>query len=383
MPPPSDGKQAIALLRSRDSSQQHIQRDPVMLVRRQSLTCVAFLLTLLAGRLLQAQLIGEQPVAASNPETAIVEAATGVLNEVMAIPAKSIPTSMLADAEGIAVVPGMVKGGFVIGIRHGRGIVVTRAPGGGWTAPSFITITGGSIGWQAGLQSTDVILVFKTKSSIQGLMQGKFTIGADAAAAAGPVGRNASIGTDVRLRAEIYSYSRSRGLFAGVALDGSSIQIDGAANNQYYWSGGAPASPGQPPPIPASATNFLQVVAKYTSPEAQVVPAVSENAPVGAATTAAQSARQQLIESSQKLDPILDKNWQAYLALPAELSQAGSEPSLQSLAAVAAHFDTVAGNPQYGTLANRPEFQQTYEALKNYAQLRTAAAPLALPPPPQ
>src|SRR5262249_16811056 len=140
----------------------------------------------------------------------------------------------LRDAQGIAVVPGLIKGGFVVGVRHGRGIVIVKDDNGNWRAPSFITITGGSIGWQAGVQATDVVLVFKTRKSIQGLLSGKFTIGADASAAAGPVGREASAATDATLRAEIYSYSRSRGLFAGAAIDGSMISIDNPLTATYY-----------------------------------------------------------------------------------------------------------------------------------------------------
>src|SRR4051812_39607774 len=161
------------------------------------------------ARDLAAQIFQQQPayVAPQTQETQVIEAATSVLNEVMAIPAQAIPRALLHDAQGIAIIPSMLKGGFVIGVKHGRGVVVLRDDAGNWRAPSFITITGGSIGWQAGVQSTDVVLVFKTKKSIQGFTSGKFTIGADVAAAAGPVGRDASANTDVSLRAEMYSYS--------------------------------------------------------------------------------------------------------------------------------------------------------------------------------
>ena len=174
------------------------------------------------------------PMVVGNEEVSIVESATQVLNEIMAAPAQAIPVALLHDAKGIIICPGMLKGGFVIGVKHGRGVLVVRDDNGNWRAPSFISITGGSIGWQIGIQATDVILVFKTKKSIQGLINGKFTIGGDVSAAAGPVGRDASASTDLQFRAEIYSYSRSRGLFAGAALDGSQVSMDNAATAAYY-----------------------------------------------------------------------------------------------------------------------------------------------------
>ena len=168
------------------------------------------------------------PARAQYRETVIVDDSRDVLNEIMAIPASGIPASLLANAQGIVIIPDLVKGGFVLGVRHGRGIVMVRDERGFWRPPSFVTLTGGSVGWQIGLQVTDIVLVFKTRSSVQGLLRGKFTLGADAAAAAGPVGREAAAATDTQLLAEIFTWSRSRGLFAGVSLDGSVLQIDHA-----------------------------------------------------------------------------------------------------------------------------------------------------------
>ena len=149
-------------------------------------------------------------------EEELVRGSIAVLNENMAIPAQAIPQRMLSDAEGVAIIPKVIKGGFVIGARHGRGTLLVRDQNKGWHAPVFVTLTGGSIGWQVGVQSTDVILVFKTRKSIEGILSQKFTLGVDAAAAAGPVGRQASAATDAQFKAEIYSYARSRGLFLGV-----------------------------------------------------------------------------------------------------------------------------------------------------------------------
>jgi lipid-binding SYLF domain-containing protein len=162
-----------------------------------------------------------------------VEEATEVLTEIMNVPEQGIPESLVKDIYGIAVIPGLIKAGFIIGARHGQGVVSIRE-GRTWSNPSFITLTGGSIGWQIGAQSIDIILVFKSKKSIDGLMKGKFTLGADASVAAGPVGRQAGAGTDAQLKAEIFSYSRSRGLFAGLALEGSTLQIDDNANSAFY-----------------------------------------------------------------------------------------------------------------------------------------------------
>ncbi len=163
-----------------------------------------------------------------------IDLAGAVLEEIMAIPEKGIPPNLLADAAGIALVPNVIKVGLFLGGRHGTGVLLLRDEQGRWSNPAFISLTGGSIGWQIGAQATDVVLVFKNRKSIDGIMEGKFTIGADAAAAAGPVGRRVEGATDTQLKAEIFSYSRSRGLFAGVSLEGSSLQIDAAANRAYY-----------------------------------------------------------------------------------------------------------------------------------------------------
>lgn len=166
-------------------------------------------------------------------EAAKVNEATEVIKEISDIPEEGIPPSLLRNAYAVAVIPSVIKVGFVIGGRHGTGVLVLRK-GSGWSDPSLISLTGGSIGWQIGAQSTDVILVFKSKKSVDGIVSGKFTLGADAAVAAGPVGRRAEAATDAQLKAEIYSYSRSRGLFAGVSLEGSALEIDHEANEAYY-----------------------------------------------------------------------------------------------------------------------------------------------------
>jgi lipid-binding SYLF domain-containing protein len=141
---------------------------------------------------------------------------------------------LLADAEAIAVIPNVIKAGLVVGGRHGKGLLAVRQRDGVWSNPSYVSLSGGSVGFQAGVQATDVVLVFRTRRGVDNVVNGKFTLGADAAVAAGPVGRTASAATDAQLRAEIYSYSRSRGLFAGVALDGAVLSIDHDANELTY-----------------------------------------------------------------------------------------------------------------------------------------------------
>ncbi len=163
-----------------------------------------------------------------------VDDAIRVLDDFMRESDKSIPISLIRECSGIAIIPDVVKAGFVVGGRFGSGVVLVRTADGGWSDPSFIDLKGGSIGWQAGVQSADVILVFRTPRSVENITKGKFTLGADIGIAAGPLGRTAEASTDTQLKAEILSYSRSRGLYAGLSFQGTSIQEDPKANGLYY-----------------------------------------------------------------------------------------------------------------------------------------------------
>ena len=174
---------------------------------------------------------------AGEEENKRAENAVRVLKEIMMAPDSAIPKDLLQKAHAIAVIPDVVKAGLVVGGRHGDGLISVKTRDGTWSNPSFITLTGGSIGFQTGVSSTDVILVFRTQRGVDSIVHGKFTLGADASAAAGPVGRSATASTDAQLHAEIYSYSRARGLFAGAALDGSAITIDNGANQAVYGEG--------------------------------------------------------------------------------------------------------------------------------------------------
>lgn len=322
-------------------------------------------------------------LAQSKPES-IVQNSSSVLREIMEVPMQGIPKSMLADAEGIAVIPNVIKGGFVIGARFGSGVLLVRAEDGSWHAPVFINLTGGNIGWQAGVQATDVVLVFKTKKSVEGILQGKFTIGADAAAAAGPVGRQAAAATDGRLQAEIYSYSRSRGLFLGVSFDGSMIQVDQLNNASYYQV----TSPGQPAAIPPSAVALVnQVTAISTGVENPTAtnPTGFPQAPLAQqhSVDEVKAVQQQLASLAPKMYELLDPTWQQYLGLPAEVFNPQAEPSLESMEQCLARFEAVRNDARYTQLATRPEFQSTYGLLRHYVGARRMADDvMQLPPPP-
>lgn len=161
--------------------------------------------------------------------------ATTVLEEIMAAADKAVPQAIMEKAEGIAVFPSLLKGGLLVGGQRGRGILSVRdRKSGAWSSPAFLTITGGSIGAQIGAQAIDLVLVINNQRGLEQLVKNQFKIGADASVAAGPVGRDASASTDIQMRAQILSYSRSRGLFAGVTVNGSTIRQDRDANERFY-----------------------------------------------------------------------------------------------------------------------------------------------------
>ncbi|MGY8770852.1 MAG: YSC84-related protein [Pirellulales bacterium] len=332
---------------------------------------------------------------AQSREDQVIHASATVLDEIMAVPAKGIPRSLLNNAQGMVIVPNMIKGGFVIGVRHGRGTVIVRDEQGHWQPPQFVTMTGGSFGWQAGVQSTDVVLVFKSKNSVQSLLTGKFTLGVDAAASAGPVGRQASAGTDLQLKSEIYSYNRSRGLFLGASLDGSALQVDQLANQNYYALTPTTGA------LPQSSGVLLGTLTKYTAqptvvPQqpltSVVVPNPTPVMPAGAVTGPQPTIdpigvlRDQLASSSAQLGNILDEQWRTYLALPVEVFRDGPHPHPSSLQRSITHFDAVAEQAIYSQLVQRNEFQTVSNLLKQYlaalVELEQRIGTVTLPPPP-
>jgi lipid-binding SYLF domain-containing protein len=207
------------------------------------------------------------PASAASREEKRVADATDVIDQLLRIPEQTVPPALLARAYAVAVVPNVVKVGFALGARRGKGILVVRREDNSWSNPAFITLTGGSFGWQIGAQSTDIILVFKTREGVDGIASGKFTLGADASIAAGPVGRHTAVATDVEFKAEVFSYSRSRGVFAGVALEGAGVTMDRVANAAFYGSSTITpdqifASSGNS--VPAVANTFVQVLTAQT-----------------------------------------------------------------------------------------------------------------------
>ncbi len=162
-----------------------------------------------------------------------LENATNVLHEIMGMPDKGIPEEVLEHAKCIAVVPHMVKGGFVFGGKGGKGVATCRTAN-GWSAPAFITISGGSWGLQIGVQAVDLVMIIQNEKGMQKLLESNFHVGADASAAAGPVGRHAEAGTDWKMDTEILTYSRAKGVFAGLTLEGASVRQDNDSRHAIY-----------------------------------------------------------------------------------------------------------------------------------------------------
>lgn len=208
------------------------------------------------------------PTSAATREEKRVADSADVIEQILRIPERSIPPTLLSRAYAVAVVPNVVKVGFGVGIRRGKGVLVVRQDDQSWSNPAFVTLTGGSFGFQVGAQATDFILVFKTRQGIDDIANGKLTLGADASIAAGPVGRHTGAATDARFKAEVYSYSRSRGLFAGVALEGAGVSMDRLANAAFY--GSSSITPEQifrssGNAAPDVANTFVQVLTAQTS----------------------------------------------------------------------------------------------------------------------
>ena len=212
-------------------------------------------------------------------EEAKILEATQVLEDKEAMPDENVPDWLLSRAQGIAILPTVIKAGLGIGGRGGKGVLVVRNAQGRWSNPAFITLAGGSIGWQIGVETSDIILVFTTRRGVEGLTGGKVTLGADASVAAGPVGRQSSAATDLQFQAEVYSYSRAKGLFAGISIDGSVISIDHRANSRYYERTDVLASDifsGNAPAAPASAQKLLEALRRLPgNSEGSAAPAAS------------------------------------------------------------------------------------------------------------
>lgn len=173
--------------------------------------------------------------AAQTTETKRVTDSAAVLETLVRAPDQGIPEHILERAEAIVVIPSLVKGGFIIGAQHGRGVMSVRDRANNrWSAPGFVALTGGSIGWQIGVQAVDLVLLVMNRDGVKDLLDNEFKLGANASVAAGPVGRQGEASTDASLSAQILAYSRAKGLFAGLSLEGASLRVDKDANKDFY-----------------------------------------------------------------------------------------------------------------------------------------------------
>ena len=222
---------------------------------------------------LTAGLIAQAPAARAQDATRKLADAAELIEAFTANDDEAIPTDLLQRARGIAVIPNVLRGGFILGGRRGRGVIVVRDERGGWSNPAFVTLTGGSIGWQIGAESTDLVLVFANENAVKNMASGKFTLGGDASAVAGPLGRHATMA--VTFRAEVYGYVRSRGLFAGAAFQGARLSIDDEMGQALY-TGAATALGPQNEATPSAARRFLLALAE-ASLTPQAAPAAAED----------------------------------------------------------------------------------------------------------
>jgi lipid-binding SYLF domain-containing protein len=198
-----------------------------------------------------------------------VQAAGDVLNEIESAPDSGIPQEILGAAECVAVVPSMLKGGFIVGAKYGRGLASCRTPK-GWSTPAFFLVTGGSFGFQIGGQAVDLVMLIMNKDGMEHLLSSKFALGADASVAAGPVGRHAEGNTDWKMRAQVLTYSRARGVFAGVSLNGAVVKQDKDTTREFYGHmvTSRAALMGEIEP-PAAANPFLTTLAKWAQEAAK------------------------------------------------------------------------------------------------------------------
>lgn len=198
--------------------------------------CPKYLASVLLASVLLLSPILPVSASAEPPDKLVrkLEVARDVYVELMDIPDRAAPEYLRDQARCIAVIPRLYKGAFGVGGRHGRGVLSCRDQQGTWSPPSFIELSGGSIGFQAGFQASDVVLFFLTEGSVLSLLETNFTLGGDASVAAGPVGRTAEATTDLKLRAEIYAYAKAKGLYAGVSIEGARLGPDRKSNRKYY-----------------------------------------------------------------------------------------------------------------------------------------------------
>jgi len=212
---------------------------------------------------------GADEPAKESKATDRAQAAADVLNEIQSAPDSGIPQEILGSAECVAVVPSMLKGGFIVGAKYGRGLASCRTPK-GWSAPAFFMVSGGSFGFQIGAQAVDLVMLIMNNDGMQHLLSSQFALGADASVAAGPVGRHAEGNTDWKMRAQVLTYSRARGVFAGVSLNGAVIKQDKNTTREFYGHmvTSKAALTGEVD-APAPANSFLTTLAKWAQAAAK------------------------------------------------------------------------------------------------------------------
>jgi lipid-binding SYLF domain-containing protein len=240
-----------------------------------------FSLALLAATLV----VGARPIAAETSDSDRLIRASEVLVKFTAEEENSIPAALLERAHGVAVIPSLVRGGFFIGGRRGRGVLTVRSADGQWSAPAFITLTGGNIGLQFGGEWADVVLVFANEQSVKNMASGKFTMGGDAAAVAGPLGKRATAA--ITAKSEVYIYTRSRGLYAGAAFEGARLAIDGDGNKVFYAGDDRAALGPLTAATPATAQQFIETLRGASAPG--TAPPAAASAATATTTTAAPS----------------------------------------------------------------------------------------------
>jgi len=240
-------------------------QSTVKWIKKFSLVVFALNLVLVMGVCAQAQTKQEKKIAAKSEEA---QKASDVFTEIMNVPDKGIPQGLLDKAEAIAVFPGVIKGGFIIGARGGHGVISRRIKG-GWSPPAFFNLGGGSVGLLIGASKTDFVLLFMNTGALEGLLKDKFEIGGEGSVAAGPVGRSTSATTDAQLKAQILSYSRSKGVFAGLEIKGSVIDPDNDDNMAVYGMKAAeilsPSKTWDMAKVPAGVRIFPRTLDRYST----------------------------------------------------------------------------------------------------------------------
>jgi len=282
-----------------------------------------------------------------------IQTASTVLSQIMAAPDRAIPDGIMSGAKCIAIMPSMLKASFVFGANYGKGVATCRTDH-GWSAPAFFKLTGGSFGFQAGGQASDLVLIVRTDDGMQHMLQSKFKLGADASAAAGPVGRDAQAMTDITLRAQVLTYSRSRGLFLGVSLSGGVIKQDQADTQAFYgkdWTFYSLLN-GQVAP-PKDAEILLQTVEKYApTPRPRVAPAAAALDPAAPVTAQPTAPAQVAAAPSPVMAPA--NSAPATTPAPAAYSTSRAASQATNSSATTASAVTTPTSPTQTTVATAP-----------------------------